>query len=93
MLALAAEASFRSVDSAIAQSFSYFIDLPAFPFVPITVWPAERRTGIGTRDIVPERTISDLPPPPLLVMHGLDDETISPADGEAIFAAAGEPKG
>ena len=25
-------------------------------------------------------------------MHGLDDETISPSDGEAIFAAAGEPK-
>ena len=92
VLAVAAEASFRSVDSAVAQSFSYFIGLPAFPFAPITVWLAERRTGIGTGEIVPERTVSELSPTPLLLMHGLKDETISPADSEAIFAAAGEPK-
>ena len=92
VLAVAAEASFRSVDSAVAQSFSHFVGLPAFPFAPITVWLAERRTGIHTGDIVPERTVSELSPTPLLVMHGLDDETISPADSQAIFAAAGEPK-
>ncbi len=92
VLAVAAEAPFRSVDSAVAQSFSHFVGLPAFPFAPITVWLAERRTGIGTDDVVPERTVPALSPTPLLVMHGLDDETISPADSEAIFAAAGEPK-
>ena len=90
--AVAAEATFRSVDSAVAQSFSHFVGLPAFPFAPITVWLAERRTGIDTGDIVPEQTVSELSPTPLLVMHGLDDATISPADSEAIFAAAGEPK-
>ena len=90
--AVAAEASFRSVDSAVAQSFSHFVGLPAFPFAPITVWLAERRTGIDTGGIVPEQTVAELSPTPLLVMHGLDDVTISPADGEAIFAAAGEPK-
>ena len=92
VLAVAAEASFRSVDSAVAQSFSHFVGLPAFPFAPITVWLAERRTGIGTGEIVPERIVAELSPTPLLVMHGLDDETISLADSEAIFAAAGEPK-
>ena len=90
--AVAAEASFRSVDSAVAQSFSHFVGLPAFPFAPITVWLAERRTGTDTGDIVPEQSVSELSPTPLLVMHGLDDVTISPADGAAIFAAAGEPK-
>ena len=90
--AVATEASFRSVDSTVAQSFTHFIGLPAFPFAPITVWLAERRTGIDTGDIVPERTVAEIAPTPLLVMHGLDDETISPSDGEAIFAAAGEPK-
>ena len=92
MQAVAAEASFRSVDSAVAQSCSYFVGLPAFPFAPITVWLAERRTGIDTGDIVPEQTVSEFSPTPLLVMHGRDDVTISPADGEAIFAAVGEPK-
>ncbi len=90
--AVAVEASFRSVDSAVGQSFTHFIGLPAFPFAPITVWLAERRTGIDAGDIVPERAVAALAPTPLLVMHGLDDETISPSDGEAIFAAAGQPK-
>ncbi len=90
--AVAAEASFRSVDSAVGQSFTHFIGLPAFPFAPITVWLAERRTGIDAGEIVPERAVAALAPTPLLVMHGLDDETISPADSEAIFAAAGQPK-
>ena len=90
--AVAVEAAFRSVDSAVAQSFTHFIGLPAFPFAPLTVWLTERRTGIDAGDIVPERAVAALAPTPLLVMHGLADETIGPADGEAIFAAAGEPK-
>jgi fermentation-respiration switch protein FrsA (DUF1100 family) len=90
--AVVAEASFRSLDSAIAQSFTHFIGLPAFPFAPITVWLAEQKAGIDSGDIVPERIVGDISPRPLLVAHGLDDDTISPADSEAIFAAAGEPK-
>ena len=90
--AVFAEASFRSLDSAIAQSFSHFIGLPAFPFAPITVWLAELKAGIRSEDIVPERVVRDVSPRPLLIAHGLDDETISPADSEAIFAAAEEPK-
>ncbi len=90
--AVVAEASFRSLDSAIAQSFTHFIGLPAFPFAPITVWLAEQKAGIDSADIVPERIVGDISPRPLLVAHGLEDETISPADSEAIFAAAGEPK-
>ena len=90
--AVAVEGTFRSVDSAVAQSFTHFIGLPAFPFAPLTVWLTERRTGIDAGDIVPERAVAALAPMPLLVMHGLGDETIAPADGEAIFAAAGAPK-
>ena len=92
VLAVVAEAPFRSVDSAVAQSFTYFIGLPAFPFAPITVWLAELRTGIDSGQIVPEKTVSDLSPTPVLIIHGLDDETISPGDSEVVFAAAGEPK-
>lgn len=92
VLAVVAEASFKSLDSAIAQSFTHFIGLPAFPFAPITVWLAEQKAGIDSGDIVPERVVADVSPRPLLVAHGLADDTISPQDSEAIFAAAGEPK-
>ena len=92
VLAVVAEAPFRSVDSAVAQSFTHFIGLPAFPFAPITVWLTELRIGIDSGQIVPERTVSELSPRPILIFHGQDDETISPADSEAVFAAAGEPK-
>ncbi len=87
--AVVAEASFRSLDSAIAQSFTHFIGLPVFPFAPITIWLAEQKAGISSGDVVPERVVADVSPRPLLIVHGLDDGTISPADSEAIFAAAG----
>ena len=90
--AVVADSTFRSIDSAVAQSFTHFIGLPAFPFAPITVWLAEVRTGIDRRQIVPEETVSELAPRPILVIHGQDDETISPEDGEAVYAAAEEPK-
>ncbi len=92
VLAVVAEAPFKSVDSAVAQSFTHFIGLPAFPFAPITVWLTELRIGIDSGQIVPEKTVSELSPRPVLIVHGQDDETISPADSEAVFAAAGEPK-
>ncbi len=92
VLAVVAEAPFKSVDSAVAQSFTHFIGLPAFPFAPITVWLTEQRIGIDSGQIVPEKTVSELSPRPVLIVHGQDDETISPADSEAVFAAAGEPK-
>lgn len=90
--AVASESAFRSVDSAVSQSFTHFIDLPAFPFAPLTVWMAERRLGIKTEQIVPEREVGKISPRPVFIMHGAADNTISPKDGEAIYAAAREPK-
>ncbi|MGH2543863.1 MAG: alpha/beta hydrolase, partial [Ardenticatenaceae bacterium] len=90
--AVASEAPFRSLNSVISQSFEHFIGLPAFPFAPLTVWMAERRVGISSEEIVPEREVAAISPRPILIMHGLDDTTVSPADGEAVYRAAKEPK-
>jgi fermentation-respiration switch protein FrsA (DUF1100 family) len=90
--AVAVESTFKSLNSVIGQSFEHFVNLPAFPFAPLTVWIAERRVGIRSGDIVPEREVAAISPRPVFVMHGAEDTTISPKDGEAIFAAAGEPK-
>jgi len=90
--AVAAESSFRSVNSVIGQSFQHFVNLPAFPFAPLTVWIAERRVGIKAAEIVPEREVAATSPRPILIMHGVLDTTISPENSEAIYASAGEPK-
>ena len=91
VLAVAAEAPYRSVDSAVSQSFTHFIGLPAFPFAPITVWLAEVRTGLDTGLIDPVGAVAEIAPRPVLIMHGDADETISPEDSRAIFDAAAGP--
>ncbi len=91
--AVASESAFKSVDSAVSQSFEHFIHLPPFPFAPITVWMAERRVGIKSEEIVPERAVAAISPRPVFIMHGILDKTISPQDAQAIYAAAREPKG
>jgi fermentation-respiration switch protein FrsA (DUF1100 family) len=90
--AVVSDSSFKSVNSAIASSFERYIDLPAFPFAPITVFIIEQRLGISTDDIVPEEQVGLISPRPVFIIHGQDDETIVPGDAQAIYAAAREPK-
>ena len=90
--AIASEASFRSLDSVVQQSFEHFIGLPAFPFAPLTVWLAERRLGIKSEQIAPEFSVRNISPRPILVMHGTRDQVVNPEDAKAIYAAAGGSK-
>ena len=90
--ALIVDSSFKSLDSAVSQSFTYFVGLPAFPFAPITVWITELRTGISRKAIMPEKSVQQLVDTPILVIHGMKDDIISFKDSEAIFESAPEPK-
>ncbi|MDE2859945.1 MAG: alpha/beta hydrolase [Chloroflexota bacterium] len=90
--AVVAESTFSSVDSAVASSFEHFIDLPAFPFAPVTVFILERRLGISSDDVVPADYVADISPRAVFIIHGRDDVTIVPEDGIALHEAAGEPK-
>lgn len=40
----------------------------------------------------PREAIGEIAPTPVLIIEGADDPIIAPANGEALFAAAGEPK-
>ncbi|MBI3953258.1 MAG: alpha/beta hydrolase [Chloroflexi bacterium] len=93
IMAVVSESAFRSLNSVINQSFEHFINLPAFPFAPLTVWIAERRVGIRAGQVVPEREVAAIAPRPVFIMHGALDTTISPRDSQAIYAAAREPRG
>ena len=90
--AVVSESAFRSVDSAVASSFEHFIDLPAFPFAPVTVFIIEQRLGIRADQVVPEEYVARISPRAVFIIHGLDDVTIVPEDGLALHAAAGEPR-
>ena len=90
--AVVSESAFKSVDSAIASSFEHYIDLPAFPFAPITVLIIEQLLGINTDQVVPEEYVGLISPRPVFIIHGQEDETIVPEDADALYAAATEPK-
>lgn len=90
--ALVVDSAFKSLDSAVSQSFTHFVGLPAFPFSPITVWFSELRTGLNRNDVIPEEAIMNITNTPLLIIHGLEDETISFADSESIYLKANQPK-
>lgn len=88
--AVVAECSFRSIESVIAQSFRHFIGIPPFPCAPITVWLAERKVGFRARNVRPDMAITKLRERPVLLIHGLDDVLIDPANSRALHAASQE---
>jgi fermentation-respiration switch protein FrsA (DUF1100 family) len=90
--ALVVDSSFKSLDSAVAQSFTHFVGLPAFPFAPITVWITELKTGISRKAIIPEQSVKEISNTPIFIIHGLLDETISKNDSESIYSNANDPK-
>ena len=90
--AVVSESSFQSVNSAVASSFEHFIDLPAFPFAPVTVFIIERRLGIKAGQVAPVEDVALISPRPVFIIHGREDKTIVPEDAHALYAAAGEPK-
>lgn len=90
--AVVTEGAFPDAPTVIAQNFKRYINLPAFPFAPVAVWIAEWRTGVTVSDVRPIAAIEAISPRPLLIIHGEDDTKVPLAHGEALFAAAGEPK-
>lgn len=85
-VAVVAESAYKSIESVVSQSFRYFIGLPPFPAAPLTVRLTERRLGFRSRDVCPETAVTRLKAP-LLLIHGLDDVLIDPANSRALHGA------
>ena len=86
------DCGFGDAPSVIAASFERFVHLPRFPFAPLTVRLAEWRAGVSVHTVRPVDVVGRLSPRPLLIIHGTADIHVPPEHGEALFAAAGEPK-
>jgi uncharacterized protein len=90
--ATVAEAGYSDADNVIADSYERYIGLPAFPFAPVTRMVAEWRTGLRMKDAQPIDYIGAMSPRPILLIHGLADESIPPDHTERLYGAAAEPK-
>jgi fermentation-respiration switch protein FrsA (DUF1100 family) len=90
--AMAANCAFSSMPDTVATSVKYFTGLPEFPFVPLIVFWAEADTGIKMEEIDTTKWIPLISPRPVFLMQGGADTVISPASGQILYDAAGEPK-
>lgn len=90
--AVIADSPFESAQQAIEEGFTRVIGLPAFPFAPITLQIIEWRLGVSPEQVVPREYVAVISPRPLLIIHGLADTEVSPANSEILFALAGEPR-
>lgn len=90
--AVVAESAFRSVRSAVGQNFRRFTHLPSFPWAGLTTRLTEWRQRVSALRVAPEREVAGLRRCALLLIHAQDDNVISVADSEAIYAQAPEPK-
>lgn len=90
--AVVANSAFSSMQDTVATSVKHFTGLSEFPFVPLIVFWAEQQTGIKIEEINATEWIQLISPRPVFLMQGGRDTVISPASGERLYNAAGEPK-
>jgi len=86
------DCGFADAPTAIANGFTYFIHLPAFPFSLIAVKMAEWRAGVNVEAVRPVDKIGLISPRPIFIIHGLADKAVLPANSVRNYVAAQEPK-
>ncbi|HEX8995259.1 MAG TPA: alpha/beta fold hydrolase [Ktedonobacterales bacterium] len=91
--ALVIESGFADLEHDIAQLFTRFTRLPAFPLANLVVWWGQRLADVRLSDIRPAQVIGLVSPRATLIIADLDDTLADePYDGERLYASAGEPK-
>jgi uncharacterized protein len=86
------DSGFADAPTVIANGFTYFIHLPAFPFALISVKLAEWRAGVDVEKVRPVDKIGLISPRPIFIIDGLADKVVLPINSARTFAAAKEPK-
>ncbi len=90
--AIVAESPFTTLRATVDRAFTHFIDLPSFPFAPITVFIVEQRVNADADDIRPIDAISRIGTRPVFVIQDQDDTEMPVHAGEHLYAAAPGPK-
>lgn len=89
--ALVADSSFASGDSLVAR-FDRWFRLPSIFFAVSVPWAIERLVGLRPSDIAPKRTVGEISPTPVFLIHGELDTGIPAEDAYTLYDAAGAPK-
>jgi fermentation-respiration switch protein FrsA (DUF1100 family) len=90
--ALVADSAFSSMDDTLATSVRHFTGLPAFPFSSLIGFWIRENTGLTRDEADAKRAIARISPRPVFLMQGGADTVISPASGQLLYDAAGDPK-
>ena len=90
--AVVADSSYASLVEAARHIFQQFGNLPAYPFVPLTLLWARWLVRTDPWLARPVDAIGRIAPRPILIIHGQDDEVIPVQHAYLLFKAANEPK-
>ena len=90
--AVVTDSAYASLSKTIAriQWLSYHI--PQIPLGQMVIWGTQLRLGCRMRHLSPISVIDKIAPRGVLIIHGGNDPSIPPEEGEALFRSAGEPK-
>lgn len=89
--AVAVESAFTSAHRSIIRYARLFHHVSSWA-VPYTLWWTRLRLGFDPDETSPVREVGKISPRPLFLLQGGADVRMPPSEGEALFAAAGEPK-
>jgi pimeloyl-ACP methyl ester carboxylesterase len=87
-----AESPYASLDETVVRFGRLFYNTPRYPLVPITLLFLRWRLGFDPNPDSPVNHAGEISPRPLLLIQGDKDLRMPVAEGEALFAAAKEPK-
>jgi fermentation-respiration switch protein FrsA (DUF1100 family) len=90
--AVVADSPFASVRDTIEVSVEFFTGLPPFPFAYLMLFWGEQQMGVDSDDYAAARVIGQISPRPVFILSGGADNVVSPEGGQALYAAAGEPR-
>jgi fermentation-respiration switch protein FrsA (DUF1100 family) len=86
------ESPFSSMRGVADRSFEAFLDLPPFPFAPVTVYVLEQRLDADADDIRPVDSITRIGNRPVLIIEDLADDLMPVDSGTDLYEAAPGPK-
>jgi dipeptidyl aminopeptidase/acylaminoacyl peptidase len=86
------EAGWANLEDLLSEVFSKHVGLPRVPFLSLTTWLFQLRSGVDMTAVNPETVVANIAPRPVFIIHCEGDELINISHGERNFSAAQQPK-
>ena len=86
------EAGWANLEDLLGEVLSEHMGLPQIPFLSVTTWLFQLRSGVDMAAVNPETVVANIAPRPVFIIHCEGDELINISHGERNFSAAQQPK-